>query len=76
MLSIGDSGGWDGNDLHLLASPYSISVADCPLNPHWAWNLSPIGQRGPQVIGQYASAFRVGPGAFDLRVDDLVGDVS
>ena len=76
VLSIGDSGGWDGNDLHLLASPYSISVADCPSNPHWAWNLSPLGQRGPQVIGHYASSLRVGPGAFEIEVDDLVGDIS
>ena len=76
VLSIGDSGGWDGNDLHLLASPYSISVADCPSNPHWAWNLSPLGQKGPQVIGHYASALRVGPGSFDIELDDLVGDVS
>ena len=76
VLSIGDSGGWDGNDLHLLASPYSISVADCPSNPRWAWNLSPVGQRGPQVIGHYASALRVGPGAFEIELNDLVGDVS
>ena len=76
VLSIGDSGGWDGNDLHLLASPYSISVADCPSNPLWAWNLSPLGQRGPQVIGHYASALRFGPGSFEIEVDDLVGDVS
>ena len=76
VLSIGDSGGWDGNDLHLLASPYSISVADCPSNPHWAWNLSPRGQRGPQVIGHYANALRIGPDAFKIEVDDLVGDLS
>ena len=76
VLSIGDSGGWDGNDLHLLATPYSISVADCPSNPHWAWNLSPLGQRGAQVIGHYASALRFGKGAFEIEVDDLVGDLS
>ena len=76
VLSIGDSGGWDGNDLHLLASPYSMSVADCPSNPHWAWNLSPLGQRGAQVVGHYARALRIEPGAFKIEVDDLVGDMS
>ena len=76
VLCIGDSGGWDGNDLHLLATPYSISVADCPSNPHWAWNLSLPGQRGSQVIGHYADALRVEPGSFEIEVDDLVGDIS
>ena len=76
VLCIGDSGGWDGNDLHLLATPYSISVADCPSNPHWAWNLSLPGQRGSQVIGHYADALRVEPGRFEIEVDDLVGDIS
>ncbi len=76
VLCIGDSGGWDGNDLHLLATPYSLSVADCPSNPRWAWNLAPLGQRGSQVIGHYTNVLRVESGRFAIAVDDLVGDIS
>ena len=73
ILRIGDSGTWCGNDLHLLSSPFSLSVADCPKNPSWAWNLAAPGHRGPQATLDYINIMKLNRGSFTLGVDRLVG---
>ena len=76
VLRIGDSGTWSGNDLHLLSTPLSLSVAHCPLNPSWAWNLAAPGRRGPQAALDYINAMEFGRGTFTLDMDRLVEVVS
>ena len=76
VLRVGDSGTWNGNDLHLLSTPLSLSVADCPLNPSWAWNLAAPGHRGPQATLDYFDIMQFGQGFFSLDIDRLVGSVS
>lgn len=73
ILRIGDSGTWYGNDLHLLAAPLSLSVAACPMNPNWAWNLAAPGHRGPQATLDYIQAMQFSQGSFSLSIDRLVG---
>ena len=76
VLRVGDSGTWSGNDLHLLSTPLSLSVADCPMNPSWAWNLAAPGRRGPQAALDYINAMEFGSGTFTLDIDRLVEAVS
>ena len=76
VLRVGDSGTWSGNDLHLLSTPLSLSVADCPLHPSWAWNLAAPGHRGPQATLDYFDIMQFGPSSFSLDIDRLVGGVS
>ena len=76
ILRVGDSGTWCGNDLHLLSSPLSLSVADCPMNPKWAWNLAAPGHRGPQAALDYINIMRFNRGSFTLDIDRLVGRIS
>lgn len=76
ILRVGDSGAWNGNDLHLLSTPLSLSVADCPMNPAWAWNLAAPGRKGPQAALDYMNAMEFGSGSFALDIDRLVEAVS
>lgn len=76
ILRVGDSGTWCGNDLHLLSSPFSLSVADCPMNPTWAWNLAAPGHRGPQAAMDYINIMQFNQGSFVLDIDYLVGRMS
>ena len=73
ILRVGDSGTWCGNDLHLLSTPFSLSVADCPMNPSWAWNLAAPGHRGPQAALDYIEVMQFDKGSFALDIDRLVG---
>lgn len=72
ILRVGDSGKWFGNDLHLLSSPFSLSVADCPMNPLWAWNLAAPGHRGPQAALDYINIMQFKRASFSLAIDRLV----
>ena len=76
ILRVGDSGTWCGNDLHLLSTPFSLSVADCPKNPSWAWNLAAPGHRGPQAALDYINIMQFNRGSFSLGIDRLVGRMS
>ena len=76
ILRVGDSGTWCGNDLHLLSTPFSLSVADCPMNPSWAWNLAEPGNRGPQAALDYINIMQFNRGSFSLGIDRLVGRMS
>ena len=76
ILRFGDSGTWIGNDLHLLSTPLSLSVADCPVNPSWAWNLASPGHRGPQATLDYINIMQFGQGCFSLDIDGLVERMS
>lgn len=73
VLRIGDSGTWSGNDLQLLSDPLSLSVAACPLNSSWAWNLAAPGHIGPQATLDYLSVMDFQHGSFSLNIDRLVG---
>ena len=74
VLSVGDSGNWYGNDFDLLSTPHSLSVANCPTNTLWAWNLAGPGHVGPEATLDYINAMRFHEGSFTLDVDSLVGD--
>lgn len=76
VLRIGDSGTWCGNDLHLLSTPFSLSVADCPINPSWAWNLATPGHRGPQAALDYIKIMQFNRDSFSLGIDRLLGRIS
>jgi hydroxymethylpyrimidine pyrophosphatase-like HAD family hydrolase len=76
VLRVGDSGTWNGNDLQLLSTPLSLSVADCPMNPSWAWNLAAPGHRGPEAALDYINAMQFSRGSFSLDIDRLVGRMS
>lgn len=76
ILRVGDSGTWSGNDLHLLSTPLSLSVADCPMNLGWAWNLAAPGRRGPQATLDYLNIMRFDRRSFSLDIDRLVEVVS
>ena len=76
ILRVGDSGTWCGNDLHLLSSPFSLSVADCPMNLTWAWNLAAPGHRGPQAAMDYINIMQINQGSFILDIEHLVGRMS
>ncbi len=76
VLRVGDSGRWSGNDLHLLSTPLSLSVADSPMNPSWAWNLAAPGRTGPQAALDYINAMEFGSGTFTLEIGRLVEAVS
>ena len=76
VLRVGDSGTSSGNDLQLLSTPLSLSVADSPMNPSWAWNLAAPGRRGPQAALDYINAMAFGSGNFTLDIDRLVEAVS
>ena len=73
ILRVGDSGAWCGNDLHLLSTPFSLSVADCPKNLSWAWNLAAPSHRGPQAALDYINIMQFSRGSFSLGIDRLVG---
>lgn len=75
VLRVGDSGTWNGNDIHLLSSPFSLSVAHCPLNLSWAWNLAPPGHRGSQAALDYINAMRFDGNGFSLDIERLLGGV-
>lgn len=53
VLRIGDRGRWPGNDAHLLASPYGLSVHEVSSDPETCWNLAPAGFRGSQATLWY-----------------------
>lgn len=73
ILRIGDSGRWCGNDFDLLSTPLSLSVAACPINLSWAWNLAPPGHRGPQATLDYINVMQFSENIFSLDIDRLVG---
>ena len=75
VLRIGDSGSWSGNDLHLLSTPFSLSVADCPMNLSWAWNLALPGHKGCQAALDYINCMKFSHGSFSLDINRLVGRI-
>ncbi len=75
VLRIGDKGDRTGNDFALLSNPYSLSVADCPKNTLWAWNLASSGHRGPSATLDYIQAMRFEGGEFRIDTSSLVGEI-
>jgi hypothetical protein len=70
VLAIGDKGGLNGNDYHLLTSSLSLSVDEVSADLHTCWNVSPPGIRGPQatrVIFRHLHRLRDGE-SVQLRV--------
>ncbi|WP_299592633.1 HAD hydrolase family protein [uncultured Tateyamaria sp.] len=67
ILSIGDSGGLNGNDHDLLAGPFSLSVDKISSNPATCWNLGSRGQRGPEILAEYLDAIECNDGTFRFR---------
>ena len=75
VLRIGDKGNRTGNDFALLSNPHSLSVADCPKNTLWAWNLALSGHRGPSATLDYIQAMRFEGGEFRIDTSALVGEI-
>ena len=67
ILSIGDSGGLNGNDHELLFHPHSLSVDKINADPKTCWNLGSQGQRGPNILAEYLNAIICSEGSFKFR---------
>lgn len=67
ILSIGDSGGLNGNDHELLFRPHSLSVDKMNADPKTCWNLGSQGQRGPNILAEYLDAIICSEGSFEFR---------
>lgn len=67
ILSIGDSGGLNGNDHDLLAGPFSLGVDNVSSDPATCWNLGSRGQRGPEILAEYLASIECTDGAFKFR---------
>jgi hypothetical protein len=67
ILSIGDSGGLNGNDHELLTRPHSLSVDKINADPKTCWNLGAQGQRGPNILAEYLDAIICSEGSFKFR---------
>ena len=74
VLRLGDKGNHTGNDFALLSTPHALSVADCPKNTLWAWNLAPPGHLGPHATLDYIEAMRFESGGFHIDTTSLVGE--
>lgn len=61
FLAIGDRGRWPGNDYDLLRSPFALSVDEVSVDPHTAWHLGSVGQRGVEVTVGYLRALQATP---------------
>ena len=72
VLRLGDKGNHTGNDFALLSTPHALSVADCPKNTLWAWNLAPPGHLGPHATLDYIEAMRFESGGFHIDTTSLV----
>jgi len=53
VLTIGDSGGFGGNDYELLSTPYSLSVNKVSNSFESCWNCAPLGIKGPDATRFY-----------------------
>lgn len=71
ILCIADSGTWDGNDLQLLSTRYSLSVDRTPLSASGAWNIAPEGHRGVQATLDYLRNISIRNGFLKLNVKRL-----
>ena len=67
ILSIGDSGEFNGNDHDLLAGPFSLSVNSVSSDPSTCWNLGSRGQRGPAILAEYLMSLDSADGTFVFR---------
>ncbi|WP_120633694.1 sucrose-6-phosphate hydrolase [Ruegeria sp. EL01] len=67
ILSIGDSGGLNGNDHELLTRPHSLGVDKINADPKTCWNLGAQGQRGPSILTEYLNAIICSEGSFKFR---------
>ena len=67
ILSIGDRGGLNGNDQELLAAPFSLGVDKVNSDPCTCWNLGSRGQRGPEILAEYLTAFEFMDGTFKFQ---------
>lgn len=67
ILSIGDSGGLNGNDQELLATPFSFGVDKVNSDPNTCWNLGSRGQRGPHILAEYLAAIECMDGTFKFQ---------
>lgn len=56
VLTIGDSGGIEGNDYELLSTPYSLSVDKVSKSFDSCWNCSPLGINGPDATIFYLNS--------------------
>lgn len=71
-LCIADGGSWDGNDLSLLSTPYSLTVHESPRTSGTGWNLTPPGCQGVPGTLHYLSALVPEAEMFRLDVDRLL----
>jgi hydroxymethylpyrimidine pyrophosphatase-like HAD family hydrolase/fructoselysine-6-P-deglycase FrlB-like protein len=74
ILSIGDSGDWQGNDYDLLGGDFGLSVDRVCDRDFFCWNLLPSGISGPEGLLTILSAMReTGVGRARLDVSALRG---
>lgn len=60
VIVIGDQGQVDGNDFEMLAAtPQSLSVDLCSVDPTRCWNLDRRGLRGPELLVRYLKAVQL-----------------
>lgn len=71
ILSIGDSGSWNGNDHELLTLPHSLGVDKINTDPKTCWNLGSEGQRGPNILTEYLDAIVCSDGSFKFQAGAL-----
>lgn len=75
VLRIGDSGGEDGNDSEMLASPYGISVGSVCGRSDGAWSLFGDALAGPEALLVILRAMQVENGRARLAIERLGIDV-
>lgn len=59
ILCVGDRGQWPGNDMELLSTEYSLSVASCSSDERTCWNLALPGYRGLLATVDYFQAMAI-----------------
>jgi hydroxymethylpyrimidine pyrophosphatase-like HAD family hydrolase len=74
ILSVGDSGDWQGNDYELLQGNFGLSVDRVCDRDDSCWNLLPAGVSGPKGLLTILRALRdAGPGLARLDISGLAG---
>lgn len=67
-LTIGDRGQWPGNDFHLLATPYSLSVDDVSSHPDTCWNMAPVGLNSSMATISYLEKVKLNKASFKITL--------
>jgi hypothetical protein len=72
VLTIGDQGGWPGNDFALMAATTSLSVDRVSSSLNTCWNLASPGVRGPAGLLDYLTSMESQGGGVRVRATTLL----